>query len=83
MSKRVPKCGVFAFKRVRRERPRNKKRWGKPVWIGVAIHPSKDGTKERYHRAAKCRTEVVCRVVIPLNDEPPKKCIKEVEDARV
>lgn len=79
--KRFRECGTFAFKRVK-VKPRNKKRWGKPVWIGVSIHPSKEGMKERYHCAAKCRTEVVCRVVIPLNDEPPKKCIKEVNDAR-
>ena len=52
-----------------------------PKWVGVSLHPSKDGMRERYH-CTKCRTEVVCRVVIPLNDTPPKICPKEVNDGR-
>lgn len=81
MSKRVPKCGVFAFKR-QRGWPRYKRR---PVLEGVALHASKKGggLKEEHHckKYKKCKT-VVFRVVVPLNKKPPKKCIKEVEDAR-
>lgn len=81
--KRFRKCGTFSFKRPSGW-PRYKKR---PIWNGVALHPSKKGgvlvLKEEHHCAKyeKCKT-VVCRVITPLNKKPPKECIKEVEDAR-
>lgn len=88
MSKRVPKCGVFAFKRAK-VRPRNKKRFKRPIWRGVAPLDarSKVVIDEKYHcfcRLRRYNVSFACQVVIPLRDGglPPKKCIKEVSGAR-
>ena len=79
--KRFRKWGVFAYK-VRKQKMRNKKRYKRPVWNGVSLHTSKNGggMKEEYHcqHYVRCRT-TICRVVIPLNNKPPKRCIKEKE----
>lgn len=52
-----------------------------PLWIGIAIIPSGRGTKEKYCCSVCFGSK--CFVLIGLNEDVPKKCLKEeVKDGK-